>query len=111
MRFDYEHAALLAASRGTQPMVAEEAREFLPPRYPYVYEFQMAVEMDPLNVAVRRELGFLLLKMGREKDAIDVFGALLKLAPEDALSVAQLAFLRVSKPASAAARAAARTRG
>ena len=99
LRFDYAHAALLAASRGTQPMVAEEAREFLPPRYPYVYEFQMAVEMDPLNVAVRRELGFLLLKMGREKDAIDVFEALLKLAPEDALSVAQLAFLKVRKPA------------
>ena len=100
LRLEYARAALVAASRGTQPMVAEEAREFLPQRYPYVYEFQMAVEMDPLNVAVRRELGFLLLKMGREKDAIDVFEALLKLAPEDALSLAQLAFLRVSKPAS-----------
>ncbi len=99
LRLDYAHAALLAASRGTPPMIAEEAREFLPQRYPYVYEFQMAVQMDPLNVAVRRELGFLLLKMGREKEAIEVFDALLKLAPDDALSVAQLAFLRVSRPA------------
>ena len=31
---------LLAASRGGQPRVAEKARELLPARYPYVYEFE-----------------------------------------------------------------------
>jgi tetratricopeptide (TPR) repeat protein len=97
VRPDYATAAWVAASRGTPPLVAEEAREFLPARYPYVYEFEMAVEMDPLNVPLRRELGFLLLKMNREKEAIAVFERLLQLAPSDALTVAQLAFLRVNR--------------
>lgn len=97
LRMDYANAALLAASRNDPPMVAEEARELLPTRYPFVYEFRMGIEMDPLNVALRRELGFLLLKMKREQEAVEVFEALLKIAPEDALSVAQLAFLRMSK--------------
>lgn len=97
LRPDYAHAALIAASRGTPVMIAEEAREALLPRYPYVYEFELAVEMDPLNVPLRRELGFLLLKMNREREAIAVFEKLLKFAPDDALSVAQLAFLKVNR--------------
>ncbi len=36
-------SALLAASRGAQHRVAERARELLPSRYPYVYEFQNAI--------------------------------------------------------------------
>jgi hypothetical protein len=60
-------------------MVAEEAKELLPPRYPFVYEFELAIQMDPLNAPLRRELGFLLLKMNREKEAVAVFEALLKL--------------------------------
>ncbi|MBM3759854.1 MAG: tetratricopeptide repeat protein [Acidobacteria bacterium] len=99
VRPDYASAAIIAASRGTPAMVAEEAREFLPARYPYVYEFELAIQMDPLNVALRRELGFLLLKMNREREAVAVFEALLKLAPDDALAIAQLAFLRVNRPA------------
>ncbi len=102
LRPDYAHAALIAASRGTPVMIAEEAREVLLPRYPYVYEFEMAVEIDPLNIPLRRELGFLLLKMNREREAIGVFEKLLKLAPGDALSVAQLAFLKVKRSAPAA---------
>lgn len=98
LRPDLRHAALIAASRGEPPMVAEEARELLPNRYPYVYEFELAISMDPLNVPLRRELGFLLLKMGRERDAIPVFESVLKLAPNDALATAQLAFLRARKP-------------
>src|SRR5258708_36171856 len=42
-------SALLAASRGAQPRVAERARELLPSRYPYVYEFQSAIALDPKN--------------------------------------------------------------
>ncbi len=38
---------LLAASRGGPPRVAEQARELLPDRYPYVYEFEKALELDP----------------------------------------------------------------
>ena len=40
-------AALLAASRGAEPRVAEQARELLPERYPYVYEFEKALALDP----------------------------------------------------------------
>ncbi len=98
LRMDYANAAILAASRKDPPAVAEEAREQLPARYPYVYEFRMGIEMDPLNVPLRRELAFLLLKMRRDQEAVDVLTALIKIAPEDALSVAQLAFLKAQKP-------------
>jgi Tfp pilus assembly protein PilF len=40
-------SALLAASRGGEPRVAELARELLPARYPFVYEFEKALAMDP----------------------------------------------------------------
>jgi Tfp pilus assembly protein PilF len=58
------HAALLAASRGGAPRVAEQARELLPARYPYVYEFENALALDPSNDALRRELAYLHLEMG-----------------------------------------------
>lgn len=58
------HAALLAASRGAEPRIAEQARELLPPRYPYVYEFENAVALDPSNDPLRRELAYLHLEMG-----------------------------------------------
>ena len=46
------NAMLLAASRGAQPRVAEKARELLPVRYPYVYEFDRH-----LTITGRKELG------------------------------------------------------
>jgi Tfp pilus assembly protein PilF len=60
------HAALLAASRGTEPRIAEQARELLPSRYPYVYEFENALVLDPSNDALRRELAYLHLEMGNK---------------------------------------------
>ena len=48
-RLEEANAVLLAASRGAQPRVAEQARELLPARYPYVYEFEKALELDPKN--------------------------------------------------------------
>jgi hypothetical protein len=57
-------ASLLAASRGAEPRAAEQARGLLPGRYPYVYEFRRAIDVDPGNKELRRELGFLLLEMG-----------------------------------------------
>ncbi len=63
------HAALLAASRGAEPRVAEQARELLPSRYPYVYEFENAVALDPSNDALRRELAYLHLEMGNKSVA------------------------------------------
>jgi Tfp pilus assembly protein PilF len=59
-------AALLAVSRGAEPRVAEQARELLPARYPYVYEFEQALALDPANDALRRELAYLHLEMGNK---------------------------------------------
>lgn len=87
-------AALLAASRGAEPRVAEEARELLPKRYPYVYEFQRALALDPHNVALRRELAFLHIEMKNRAEAEKEFQTVVESAPDDLLSVAQLGLLR-----------------
>src|SRR5205085_2365908 len=68
-RAEDAHAALLAASRGAEPRIAEQARELLPPRYPYVYEFENALALDPSNDALRRELAYLHLEMGNKSAA------------------------------------------
>jgi len=55
-RTDDAIAALLAASRGGEPRAAEQARELLPGRYPFVAEFRGALALDPRNAELRREL-------------------------------------------------------
>jgi tetratricopeptide (TPR) repeat protein len=93
-RLDEAHAALLAASRGPEPRVAEEARELLPQRYPYVYEFQNALALDPHNIDLRRELAYLHLEMKNRSEAEKEFQTLVDQSPDDLLSVAQLGLLR-----------------
>jgi len=88
---------LLAASRGAQPRVAEKARELLPSRYPYVYEFEKALELDPKNFELRREFAYLLLEMGKKEDAEQQFLRLNQSTPGDLLSAAQLGFLRLNR--------------
>src|SRR6202050_5284737 len=88
---------LLAASRGKPPRVGEQARELLPERYPYVYEFEKALQLDPSNFELRREYAYLLLAMGKKEDAEREFLALHNMAPNDLLSAAQLGFLRLSR--------------
>ena len=88
---------LLAASRGKPPAVAERARELLPDRYPYVYEFEKALALDPGNFELRREYAYLLLAMGKKEEAEREFKALHELAPDDLLTAAQLGFLRLSR--------------
>lgn len=88
-------AALLAASRGAEPRVAEQAREMLPARYPYVYEFEKALELDPSNVELQRELAYLHLQMNRRPDAEKQFQGVVERAPDDLLSAAQLGLLRL----------------
>jgi tetratricopeptide (TPR) repeat protein len=89
------NAALLAASRGAEPYVAEQARELLPARYPYVYEFQTALALDRDNVPLRRELAYLHLAMGNKAGAETEFRAVVTADPEDYLSAAQLGFLLI----------------
>ncbi len=97
------HAALLAASRGGEPRAAEMARELLPERYPYVSEFRSALELDPDNVELRRELGYLLLRMEKKEDAEEEFRTIAGRAPEDLLSATQLGFLLYARGEQAAA--------
>jgi Tfp pilus assembly protein PilF len=91
------NAALRAASRGGEPRAAEMARELLPDRYPYVPEFRKALELDPANVELRRELGFLLLRMNRTGEAEQEFRKLAEPPPGDLLAVTQLGFLLYSQ--------------
>ncbi len=90
-------AALLAVSRGGEPMSAERARELMPSRYPYVYEFQNALKLDPANIELRRELAYLHLQMGNRPDAETEFERVVEASPDDLLSVAQLGLLELSR--------------
>jgi Tfp pilus assembly protein PilF len=95
-RKDDATSALLAASRAPEPRIAEQARELLPARYPYVYEFERALALDPSNVDLRRELAYLHLEMKNRDQAEKEFEGVLELAPDDLLSTAQLGFLRLT---------------
>ena len=94
-------AALIAASRGPEPRAAELAREQLPARYPYVYEFRLALELDPSSEALHKELAYLLLRMSEDgrasrEDAEAEFSVLVnecRCAPTTIVSIAQLGFL------------------
>ena len=96
-RLEDSNAALLAASRGAQPRVAERARELYPPRYPYVYEFRKALELDPDNLELHRELAYLHLAMGNKQEAETEFRLIVAAIPDDLLSVAQLGFLLLAR--------------
>ena len=65
-RVEDARAAWLAASRGGETRAAESAREALPERYPYVYEFRKALALDGANVNLHRELAYLLLRMSED---------------------------------------------
>jgi tetratricopeptide (TPR) repeat protein len=102
-RTDAANAALLAASRGDEPRAAQAALELLPRRYPYVSEFRSALELDPKNPDLRRELAFLLLRMGKMAEGEMEFKILTKQSPTDYLSAAQLGFLYLARGDKAAA--------
>ncbi|MDQ6706765.1 MAG: tetratricopeptide repeat protein, partial [Acidobacteriota bacterium] len=96
------NAALLAASRGGEPRAAELARELLPTRYPFVYEFRRALLLDPQNAELHRELAYLLMRMGEKgeakpAEAEEEFRAITDSTPSDLLSAAQLGFLYLSR--------------
>jgi tetratricopeptide (TPR) repeat protein len=97
-----EMAALLAASRGGEARASELARELLPARYPYVYEFRAALALDPANVQLHRELAYLLLAM-KDHEAEKEFREITAAHPDDLLSAAQLGFLYLARQDRAAA--------
>jgi Tfp pilus assembly protein PilF len=102
-RIEEAHAAWLDASRGGEPRAAEAARELLPARYPFVYEFRRALDFDSANVELHRELAYLLLRMNKKDDAEREFKTIIERAPEDLLSAAQLGFLYLARNDRAAA--------
>ncbi len=102
-RAEDANAALLAASRGAQPRVAESAKALCPPRYPFVYEFRKALELDPGDLDLRRELAYLLLAMSDKAGAETEFEKIAAAAPSDLLSAAQLGFLRLARKDTAGA--------
>jgi tetratricopeptide (TPR) repeat protein len=100
-------SALLAAAYGEEPRAAEMARELLQGRYPFVNEFRQALALDPANHDLRRELGYLLLRIDRGGDrageAEVEFRILAQEAPDDLLSATQLGFLLFARGEKAAA--------
>lgn len=91
-------AAWLAASRGPEPRAAELARERMPARYPFVYEFRAALALDPSNQSLHKELAYLLLTMSENAqasrdDAIVEFSAIVERSPDDYSTAAQLGLL------------------
>lgn len=101
-RVEEANAALLAASRGGETRAAEQARGMLPARYPYPYEFRRALDLDPHNVELHRELAYLLLRMADQKEASAEqaeaeFRTIVDSEPSDLLSAAQLGFLYLSR--------------
>ncbi|MBA3974907.1 MAG: hypothetical protein C0504_11910 [Candidatus Solibacter sp.] len=91
-------ALRLALSRAPEPRLAEEARALLPARYPYLYEFERAIALDPANAALRREHAFLLLAMDRKPEAAAAFAELLRAHPDDESARRQLDLLEGRTP-------------
>ena len=92
-------ASLLAASRGAEPHAAEKARELLPARYPFVYEFRQALQLDPGNLELHREIAYLLLAMHQKVEAEREFEIVAAHTPDDLLSRAQLGLLLLERGA------------
>jgi len=90
-------AALLAASRGSNPRAAEQARDLLPSRHPFAAEYQKALTLEPANVELRRELAFLWLAVNKPAEAEMEFQQLLRYAPEDLLTLAQLGLILLAR--------------
>ncbi|MGA8030722.1 MAG: tetratricopeptide repeat protein [Bryobacteraceae bacterium] len=93
-RMDEARAAILAASRSSNSRTAELGLEQLDPRYPYPYEFVKAVELDPRNVALRKELAYLYLAMHKQPEAMEQFQQVLAIDPGDQACRDQLDALR-----------------
>ncbi|MCC6265206.1 MAG: tetratricopeptide repeat protein [Bryobacterales bacterium] len=90
-------AVTLTASRSSSAFVAEQARALLPARYPYLSEFENALRFDAAQPALRREMGFFLLSLGRKPEAQVAFEQVLREDPEDLLASAQLGFLDLER--------------
>ncbi len=92
-RAEDAHAALLVASRSGNSRTAEQGIELLGPRYPYPYEFENALKMEPQNLKLRKELGYLYLAMGKTDEAKAEFKRVLEIDGKDQAAIDQLSEL------------------
>ena len=93
-------AALLAASRGGETRAAELAREQLPDRYPYVYEFRKALELDPDKRRAPPRTGLSAARACRRRIQADAqtkpsrnSNVIVDASPDDYVAAAQLGLL------------------
>ena len=100
-RVDDARGAILAASRERNSRTAEQGLELWGARYPYPYEFVKALEIDPQNTDLRRELAYLYLAMQKESDAKEQFERVLAIDPTDQLARDQLNALNGAKKTAA----------
>jgi len=89
--------AWLLASRSPETRVAERARSRLPKRHPFASEYRRALDLDPSNTALRRELAFLWLAVHQPDNAMREFQTVISQDPQDMLATAQLAFLYLER--------------
>ncbi len=89
--------AWLLASRSKETRIAETAREHLPKRYPWAAEFRRALELNPRDTELRRDLAYLQLEVGNTEEARKEFEIIVQQNPNDLLSAAQLAFLYLDR--------------
>jgi tetratricopeptide (TPR) repeat protein len=89
--------AWLLASRSSEPRIAESAKPHLPKRYPYASEFRRALELNPRDTLLRRDLAYLQLEVGNVEEARKEFEVIVGQDPNDLLASAQLAFLYLQR--------------
>ncbi len=89
--------AWLLASRSAEIRIAEAAKEHLPKRYPWASEFRRALELNPRDTELRRDLAYLQLEVGNAEEARKEFEIIVRQNPNDLLSAAQLAYLYLDR--------------
>ncbi len=95
--------AWLLASRSDEIRIAEEAKDHLPQRHPYAAEFRRALELNPQDTALRRDLAYLWLTVGNAEEARKEFELVVQQDSDDLLAAAQLAFLYLERKNESAA--------
>ncbi len=89
--------AWLLASRSAETRVSERARARLPRRDPFANEYRRALELDPAQAALRRDLAFLWLAVKRQDEALREFETVVQQDSLDMLAAAQLGFLYLER--------------
>ena len=94
---DAARAYALLAWRSPDARVAGQGRGIFngneEERYPYGPEFERALELEPWQTAIAKELAYLYLTMNRQDRAVPLLERVVRESPQDAQSIAQLRML------------------